>query len=215
METVRVPLYLSRDVVFPGQLVLLPLDGEAGGVIRACYEAQQPLGIVFAGEGRDAPADVGVLAYVAGHRVKGLHIPNSIWLLGNTRMQIAQFHDEYGYPEATVHLWPWHEQPSPPWWLMERVGRYLQRYIASIPHMLPITLMPEVLRPHTATLGVLCAVLIPLRPVEKQRLLEIPTAWGLLQAVLRYMRLYAPLAERLAQMVPHLDVEMYETVSMN
>ena len=63
-------------------------------------------------------------------------------------------------------------------------------------------------------MGVLGAALLPLPSADKQRLLEMPTAKVLLSEVLDYMRIYVPLAERLADMLPKVAA-FHERVSLN
>ncbi|NBD36440.1 MAG: hypothetical protein GVY30_10655, partial [Chloroflexi bacterium] len=125
-----------------------------------------------------------------------------------------QLHKDHDYMEATIETWPWLETPSPDWALVNTVGEYLRRYIEALADSLPPTLFPDAVAPSTATLGVLSAVILQLPPADKQRLLELPTSEALLRNVLTHLRLYVPMAEKLAHMLPNTS-EMYENILMN
>ncbi len=216
MKMIRVPIYPSVEVIFPGQL--FPIFAETQDVMtmmQVCRAQRQPLGVVHAMmPGGHTLARVGTLAYVLDDfppRVPAF--VNSI-VVGQYRFRILQLHQDQAYLEATVELWPWLEVPSPGWMLVERVGAYLRRYVQAIANTLPAALLPEVLPPGVATLGILGAALLPLSAADKQRLIEIPTAKILLSEVLAYMRIYVPLMERLAD-IPPQRAELPERISLN
>ncbi len=216
MKTLRVPIYPSADVVFPGQL--FPIFAETRGVdwiLRFCREQRQPLGMIFVPDiGGHTLAGVGTLAYLLDDIPQKVQDFSNIVVVGQYRFQILQIHQDQVYLEATVQLWPWIEEPRPGWMLVEQVGNYLRRYVQALSNTLPAALLPEVLPPGVSTLGVLSAALLPLPSADRQRLLEIPTAKGLLSTVLDYMRIYVPLAERLADMPPKVAA-LHERVSLN
>ncbi len=216
MKTLRVPIYPSADVVFPGQL--FPIFAETRGVdwmLQFCREQRQPLGMVLVPDsGGHTIARVGTLAYLLDDIPRKAHDLANIIVVGQYRFQIAQIHQDQAYLEATVELWPWLEEPRPGWMLVEQAGSYLRRYVQALSDTLPAALLPEVLPPGVSTLGVLGAALLPLPAAEKQRLLEMPTAKVLLTEVLNYMRIYVPLAERLAKMPPQVAAP-HERVSLN
>ena len=214
MKTLRVPIYPSSEAVFPGQL--FPIFAETQRVdwlLRVCREQRQPLGVAWASDAHGAVANVGTLAYLLDDIPgKSCDFANAL-VVGQYRFQMLQIHQDQVYLEATVQLWPWIEEPRPGWMLVEQVGHYLRRYVEALASVWPAALLPEVLSPGVSTLGVLGAALLPLAPAEKQRLLEVPTARSLLTAVLDYMRVYVPLAERLATMSP--KETLHERVSLN
>ncbi|HDQ72699.1 MAG TPA: hypothetical protein ENN19_11480 [Chloroflexi bacterium] len=215
MKTLRVPIYPSPEIVFPGQLY--PIFPDKQGVdwlLRVCREQRQPLGVVWVSDVTcGAVANVGTLAYLLDDIPgNGRDFANAL-VVGQYRFQMLQIHQDQIYLEATVQLWPWIEEPRPDWMLVEQVGHYLRRYVEALASVWPAALLPEILRPGVSTLGVLGAALLPLAAEEKQRLLEMPTARGLLSAVLDYMRVYVPLAERLATMSP--KAMLHERVSLN
>lgn len=214
MKTLRVPIYPSADVIFPGQL--FPVFAETRGVdwlLRVCREQRQPMGVVFVPDGHTL-ANVGTLAYLLDDIPGQLQDFANVVVVGQYRFRMLQIHQDQAYLEATVQLWPWIEEPRPGWTLVEQVGRYLRRYVEALSGIFPAALLPEVLPPGVSTLGVLGAALLPLAATEKQRLLELPTARVLLAEVLEYMRIYVPLAERLASMSPQ-PVTLHERISLN
>ena len=216
MKVIRVPIYPNADVVFPGQLS--PVFAEARGVdcmLRYCREQRQPLGMVFVPDANGRTlAGVGTLAYLLEDIAQKPQDFANLFVVGQYRFQILQIHQDQSYLEATVELWPWVEEPRPGWLLVERLGGYLRRYVQALSNVLPSTLLPEVLQPGVSTLGVLGAALLPLPAADKQRLLEMPTAKVLLSEVVDYMRVYVPLAERLAKMPPRV-VASHEYISFN
>ena len=215
MRTLRIPIYPSQEIIFPGQLY--PIFGDTQRVdwlLRVCREQRQPLGVVWGSDVTcGAVANVGTLAYLLDDIPgRGRDFADAL-VVGQYRFQMLQIHQDHIYLEATVQLWPWVEEPRPGWMLVEQVGHYLRRYVEALASVWPAALLPEVLQPGVSTLGVLGAALLPLAGEEKQRLLETPTAFGLLTAVLDYMRVYVPLAERLATMSP--EPMLHERVSLN
>lgn len=216
MKTLRVPIYPSADVLFPGQL--FPIFAETRGVdwmLRFCREQRQPLGMVLASQsGGHTIARVGTLAYLLDDIPRKVQDFANIIVVGQYRFVILQLHQDQAYLEATVELWPWIEEPRPSWLLVEQAGIYLRRYVQALATTLPAALLPEVLPPGVSTLGVLGAALLPLASADKQRLLELPTAKALLTEVVRYMRIYVPLAERLANTPPKVAA-LHEHVSLN
>lgn len=215
MKTLRIPIYPSQEIVFPGQLHPIFADTQrVDWLLRVCREQRQPLGIVWVSDVTcGAVANVGTLAYLLDDIPGGGDDFANALVVGQYRFQMLQIHQDQVYLEATVQLWPWVEEPRPGWMLVEQVGHYLRRYVEALASVWPAALLPEVLQPGVSTLGVLGAALLPLAAGEKQRLLEMPTARGLLSAVLDYMRLYVPLAERLALMSP--KAMLNERVSLN
>ncbi len=218
METLRVPIYLSSDVIFPGQL--LPVYGGSAveRMVHVCRKIHYPIGVVLSPDsGIGQMARVGTLANLLdaeeGLSLEGNGTANAV-LVGQSRFRVLDVHADRIYPEATVELWPWLEEPRPTWILIEQLGEYLRRYIHALSDTLPPTLLPEALVPDSATLGVLGAALLQLSPDEKQRLLELPTSQALLSSMLKYMRIYVPLAERLAAIPPCVTRE-YESISLN
>ncbi len=215
MRTLRVPIYPSQDIIFPGQLHPVFADTQGGDwLLRVCREQRQPLGVVWVQDLTcGAVANVGTLAYMLDDIPGRGHDFANALVVGQYRFQMLQIHQDQLYLEATVQLWPWIEEPRPGWMLVEQVGHYLRRYVEALASVWPAALLPEVLLPGVSTLGVLGAALLPLAAAEKQRLLETPTARGLLSSVLDYMRVYVPLAERLAKMSP--EPMLHERISLN
>lgn len=216
MKTIRVPIYPSADVIFPGQL--FPIFAETRGVdlmLRYCCEQRQPLGMAFVPDAAGHTlASVGTLAYLLDDISQRVYNFANTVVVGQYRFQILHIHQDEVYLEATIQLWPWLEDPRPGWMLVEQVGNYLRRYVQALSNTLPAALLPEVLPPGVSTLGVLGAALLPLPAADRQRLLEVPTAKGLLSKVLDYMRIYVPLAERLAHIPPQVAA-FHERVSLN
>ncbi|MBN2391161.1 MAG: LON peptidase substrate-binding domain-containing protein [Anaerolineae bacterium] len=215
MRTLRVPIYPSQEIVFPGQLYPVFADTQrVDWLLRVCREQRQPLGVVWVSDMTcGAVANVGTLAYLLDDIPGQGHDLTNALVVGQYRFQMLQIHQDQLYLEATVQLWPWIDEPRPGWMLVEQVGQYLRRYVEALARVWPAALLPEVLPPGVSTLGVLGAALLPLAAGERQRLLETPTAWGLLTAVLDYMRVYVPLAERLATMSP--EPMLHERISLN
>ncbi len=216
MTIQRLPIYPSSEVLFPGQV--LPLyqeDSEIAPIIRRHQQQQRPMGIVFIeNPQRHTFATVGTQARLINltERVK-YHAQVTV-AVGQSRFRILQLHQDHDYMEATVETWPWLEIPAPDWTVINTVGEYLRRYIEALADSLPPTLFPDAVAPNVATLGVLAAVILQLPPSDKQRLLELPTAQALLRNVLIHLRLYVPMAEKLAKMLPNTS-EIYETILMN
>lgn len=204
MATLRIPIYPSSQVIFPGQLLVLS-DPQSvrQAVLRVCRDKRMPLGVVWAsGEQGNTLARVGTLVYLLKPQPGLLGAEELV--VGQSRFRILQIHQDHAYLESTVQIWPWLEEPRPAWTLVEQLGQYLRRYVNAWAEAIPSILMPEMLEANSATLGVLGGALLQLPMSEKQRLLEIPTAQVLLSMVLKYMRIHVPLTERLAAMRPHV-----------
>ena len=216
MTIQRLPIYPSSKVLFPGQV--LPLsqeDKEMAHIIHRHQQEQQPMGIVFVERPRRHTfATVGTQARLINLAERVKYNAQVTVAVGQARFHILQLHQDHDYMEATVETWPWLETPSPDWALINTVGEYLRRYIEALADSLPPTLFPDVVPPNTATLGVLGAVILQLPPADKQRLLELPTAQALLRNVLKHLRLYVPMAEKLAHMLPNTS-EAHENILMN
>ena len=211
MKMMRVPVLPSSEVIFPGQLFAVPRGIRViDAIFRHCHEHQRGLGVVFVSgtEGRTI-ANVGTLANLVD---PGLSLDRTdqaeTYVAGQYRFRIHQIHQDHAFLEATVSVWPWIEEPPPDWALVESVGWYLGRYVEALSNVLPPVLLPDALPPGASTLGILSAGLLQIPNDAKQRLLETPTTCALMASVLDYMRVYVPLAERLAEMpavVPKLD----------
>lgn len=216
MDILRVPVYPSQEVIFPGQLLALQYPSPIlEPMVRACVAARRPLGIVWtSGAHGHHLARVGTLVRFLGRLQNADWDAPNILVAGQERFRVLQMHQDHTYMEATVHLWPWTEDPRPRWNDVEALGAYLQRYVTALSDVLPPAFLPEAVLPGTTALGVLGAALLQLPSEEKQRLLEIPTMRVLLREVLRYMRVYVPMAERLACMTPPVS-EAYERISFN
>lgn len=204
MTLLRVPIYPYEQVLFPGQILpLFAQDSQLPRIVRYCREQKRQVGVVYVpGERGHALAGVGTLAHLLS--IDGMpEMPEAAqFVVGSGRFKILQLHQDRTFLEATIRLWPWQEEPEPPWWLVQGVGDYLHRYAQAISELMPPALMPDLLKPDTSTLGVLAAALLHLSAAEKQTLLELPSSKALLRAVLRYLRLYVPMAEQLAAMPP-------------
>lgn len=212
----RLPIYPSDETIFPGQLVpLSPKTTDMERVLCDCREQRQPLGVVLAtGAHGHSLAGVGTLVYVMDFAVtSGQGVPD-VLIVGQYRFRVLQIHQDQSYLEATVRLWPWIEEPRPEWGMVQQMGMYLRRYVEALSGVLPPLLLPEILQPTASTLGVLGAGLLQLPVREKQRILELPTAHALLSIVLTYMRIYVPIAERLAEIPLEIPVTN-EYVSLN
>jgi Lon protease-like protein len=216
MTIQRLPIYPSSEVLFPGQV--LPLtqeDQQMAHIIRRHQQEQHPMGIVFVEKPwRHTFATVGTQARLINLTERVKYNAQVTLAVGQSRFRILQLHKDHNYMEATIETWPWLENPNPDWALINTVGEYLRRYIEALADSLPPTLFPDAVAPSAATLGVLAAVILQLPPVDKQRLLELPTAQALLRNVLTHLRLYVPMAEKLAQMLPP-PPETYENILMN
>ena len=211
MMLVRVPVYPSEQVIFPGQVMPLPArDQRLPRILRFCREKRRQLGVVYVPDERGhALARVGTLAHLiveGGPETNG----EAQLVVGSARFKILQLHQDRTFLEATVRVWPWREQPEPPWAL----GDYLHRYARAFSDLMPPALIPDLLKPDAATLGVLAAAILHLSPSDKQALLELPSAEALLCAVQQYLRLHVPLAEQLASMPPPGD-GVHERILMN
>ncbi len=207
MDILRVPVYPSQEVIFPGQLLVLQHPSPTlEPVVRACVAARRPLGIVWtSGTHGQHLARVGTLVRFLGRLQNADWDAPNILVVGQGRFRILQMHQDHTYMEATVRVWPWAEEPRPRWNDVEALGTYLQRYVTALSDVLPPAFLPEAVLPGTTALGVLGAALLQLPSEEKQRLLEIPTMRILLREVLHHMRVYVPMAERLACMTPSVS----------
>lgn len=210
MKMMRVPVYPSETVIFPGQILPIPeRTHDVGRILCFCREQRRALGIVsVSGTGSYTLAGVGMLATLVNPPpASGPGM--EAYVAGRHRFRIHQIHQDRPFLEATISLWPWIEEPQPEWALLENVGWYLQRYIAALSDVLPPVLLPDLLPPGASALGVISAGLLQLPAADRQRLLEVPTVRALLSSVLAYLRVYVPLTERLAAMpseVSALDV---------
>ena len=216
MTIQRLPIYPSSEVLFPGQV--LPLyqdDRHMAHIIRRHQQERRPMGIVFIEQPqRHTFSTVGTQARLINLTERVKYNAQVTVAVGQSRFRILQLHQDHDYMEATIETWPWLETPAPDWAVINTVGEYLRRYIEALADSLPPTLFPDAVTPNVATLGVLAAVILQLPPDDKQRLLELPTAQALLHNVLKHLRLYVPLAEKLAQMLPP-TLETYENILMN
>jgi len=216
MDEMRIPIYPSVEVIFPGQLLVLqPMDAATVQLVRFCREYHRPLGVVLiSGAQGHTVARVGTLARILGSVQNAELGDTHIVVVGRSRFQMLQMHYDRAYLEATVRQWPWLAEPRPEWSVIEQVGDYLRRYVEALSDVLPPALLPEALLPDTAALGVLGAALLQLSAEDKQNLLEVPATCMLLKEVLRYMRAYVPMAERLATMPPPM-IAPHEQISLN
>ncbi len=223
-EVIRIAIYPSDQVIFPGQV--FPLydevgtygygDPEAfGQMISYCRKQHRPLGIVFIPDRRGyALARIGTVARLVDATETLFQADGYPVVVGKARFRMLQIHHDRKFLEATVKLYPWSQNPTPPWDLIENVGAYLRRYTKAMSDLLPPALMPEILSPSAATLGALSAAILQLPEIERQRLLELNSTHDLLLGVLKHLRLYVPLAERAAAMPPSVP-EAYERILMN
>jgi len=223
-EVMRIAIYPSDQVIFPGQV--FPLydevgtygygDPEAlGQMISYCRKQQRPLGIVFIPDRRGyALARIGTVARLVDATETLFQADGYPVVVGKARFKMLQIHHDHKFLEATVKLYPWNQNPTPPWDLIENVGAYLRRYTKAMSDLLPPALMPEILSPSAATLGALSAAILQLPEIERQRLLELNSTHDLLLGVLKHLRLYVPIAERVAAMPPSVP-EAYERILMN
>ncbi len=216
MTLLRVPIYPSEQVIFPGQILpLFAQDHLLPRILRFCREQRSQLGVVYVpGERGHDLARVGTLSHLLSIEGAAEFPEAAQFVVGSGRFKILQLHQDRAFLEATVRLWPWREEPEPSWSLVQRVGDYLHRYAQAISELMPPALMPDLLKSDTSTLGVLAAAILHLSAVEKQVLLELPSSDALLQAVLRYLRLYVPLAEQLAAMPPP-GADVHERILLN
>ncbi len=195
----RIPICPSLEVVFPGQLIAISHSNMAvEQAIRASLVEQQLVGIVYTSPHQPhSLCRIGTLARPVGrvHR-RGLYTL-SLVVVGQARFRMLHLYHDQPYPEATIQVWPWVQNPPPPWSMVALLGHYLKRYIAALKAVLPPALMPEAMAPNAATLGILGAALLQLPANTKQHLLEVPTTRELVRQVLRYMQCYVPLTERL------------------
>jgi Lon protease-like protein len=223
-DVMRVAIYPSDQVIFPGQV--FPLYDEVGSygygdpealsqMMLYCRQEHRPLGIVYIPDRRGyALARIGTLASLVDPIETTFRAGGYPVVVGKARFKMLQIHHDHSFLEATVELFPWRQNPTPSWSLIENVGAYLRRYTKVMSDLLPPALMPEILTPSAETLGTLSAAILQLPEVERQRLLEIHTAQELLIEVLEHLRLYVPLAERVAEMPP-LIPEACERILMN
>lgn len=210
MKMMRVPVLPSSEVIFPGQLFAVPVGMRVvDAILRHCHERQCGVGVVYvAGDEGRTIATVGTLANLVDPGLSLKASQAEAYVAGQHRFRIHQIHQDQPFLEATVSMWPWVEEPPPDWALVEGVGWYLSRYVEALSSVLPPVLLPDALPPGASTLGVLGAGLLQIPGADKQRLLETPTTRALMASVLDYMRVYVPMAERLAEMpsaVPELD----------
>jgi Lon protease-like protein len=223
-DVIRIAIYPSDQVIFPGQV--FPLYDEIGTyghgepealseMISYCRKQQRPLGIVYIPDRRGyALARIGTLANLIDATEATFQADGYPVVVGKERFKMIQIHHDRNFLEATVKRFPWSENPAPSWDLIENVGMYLRRYTKVMSELLPPALMPEILAPSAATLGALSAAILQLPENERQRLLELNTTHDLLEGVLKHMRLYVPLAERVANMPPSIP-EACERILMN
>jgi Lon protease-like protein len=223
-DIIRIAIYPSDQVIFPGQV--FPLYDEVGTyghgepealtqMIDYCHRHKRPLGIVYIPDRRGyALARIGTMADLVDSVDTSYQAGGYPVVVGKARFRMLQIHQDHSFLEATVELYPWQEKPVPPWDLIENVGAYLRRYTKVMSNLLPPALMPEILSPSADTLGALSAAVLQLPETERQRLLELNTTYDLLQDVLRHLRLYVPIAERVAEMPPTIP-EACERILMN
>jgi Lon protease-like protein len=223
-DVMRIAIYPSDQVIFPGQV--LPLydevgtygygDPEAlGQMIDLCRDKGRALGVVYIPDRRGyALARIGTLASLIDTTQTSFHAGGYPVIVGKARFRMLQIHHDHKFLEATIQLYPWCDTPVVPWDLIENVGSYLRRYTKVMSNLLPPALMPEILSPSATTLGALSAAILQLPEVERQRLLELHSTYELLLGVLKQLRLYVPLAERVATMPPTIP-EACERILMN
>ena len=223
-DVMRIAIYPSDQVIFPGQV--FPLYDEVGTygygepealsqMIGYCRRQRRPLGIVYIPDRRGyALARIGTLANLVDATDTTFQADGYPVVVGKARFKILQIHHDHNFLEATVKRYPWSENPAPSWDLIENVGAYLRRYTKVMSSLLPPALMPEILAPSAETLGALSAAILQLPENERQHLLELSTTRDLLLGVLKHLRLYVPLAERVAKMPPTVP-EACERILMN
>ena len=223
-DVLRIAIYPSDQVIFPGQV--FPLYDEIGTygyrdpealdeMIHFCRKQHRSMGIVFIPDRRGyGLARIGTVANLVDATGAVFQADGYPVVVGKARFKMLQIHHDRSFLESTVRLYPWSQKPTPSWELIERVGGYLRRYTKVISELLPPALMPEILAPSAATLGALSAAILQLPEIERQRLLELNSTNDLLLSVLKHLRLYVPLAERVAAMPPTVP-ETCERIMMN
>ncbi|MDF1514314.1 MAG: hypothetical protein P1S60_10945 [Anaerolineae bacterium] len=223
-DVIRIAIYPSDQVIFPGQVV--PLYDEVGTygyqhpealaqMINFCRQRQCPLGMTFIPDQRGyGLARIGTIATLVDATQAVFQADGYPVVVGKARFKMMQIHHDQSFLEATVKVYPWSPTPPPSWELIEHVGAYLRRYTKVMAELLPPALMPEILPPSAETLGSLSAASLQLPELERQRILELGSTQELLESVLHHFRLHVPLAERVAEMPPTVP-ELCERMMMN
>lgn len=205
MNTLRIPIFPSTGVLFPGEVQVFSNEFEdLGNLLAYAQERQLPVGFVHSTASHGAGlALTGTMAIVLDSGEVHVDEGDAVLLVGQKRFQMLQIHHDKPFLEATVQTWPWDPNPRPAWNLVESVGDYLRRYTQALNTILPPAMLPEPLVRQTAALGILAAALMQLPCADKQRLLETRTSEHLLAAVVQHLRLQVPIAERLSEMLPY------------
>ena len=204
MNTLRIPIYPSSGVLFPGEVQVFSTEhDDLRHMLDYAYEQHVPLGLVHTTASHSAGlALTGTTAVLLDSGEVRVNEGEALLLVGQERFQMLQIHQDKPFLEATVQTWPWDPKPRPAWNLVELVGDYLRRYTEALNDILPPAILPESLVRQTAALGILAAGLMQLPCNEKQLLLETRTSEHLLAAVILHLRVQVPIAERLSEMQP-------------
>ncbi|MGC9467100.1 MAG: LON peptidase substrate-binding domain-containing protein [Anaerolineae bacterium] len=203
MTAVRVSIWPTHEIIFPGQLTLLPeTEPWMRTVVRLCRGERAPAALIQISEQMEHRLSrvgtlVNFLDFEESSYPAGPHLA-----VGHTRFKVLSVHYDRPYPEATVQVQPWAETPRPPRELVVRVGDYLWRYALALQDLMPSALLPKLMKPSPTALAVLGAGALKLPPSERQRLLELESTQALLQAVLDHLRVQVPIAEQLASVPP-------------
>lgn len=193
----EIPVFPLQTVLFPGSSLRLRIFEERyQQMLRFCLETNQPFGVVLIRQGLEVGQDmvrtfsVGCTARIDESVPLG-HGWSLIRVTGEERFRILEIPEPIPYPTARIMMQPLETPP-----LMETlretkrlitwVGRYIHLAAVRQGKSIPKSMIhiPE----NPLTLIFQAADLLQIPPFEKQALLEVNNAKGLLSEVLRLYR---------------------------
>lgn len=191
-ETVRLPLFPLRMVLFPGQVLPLHIfEPRYRVMVSRCIEEEEPFGVVLMREDTPdwreyhgdiaLPYDVGTTAHIRGVE----KLPDgrfNIITVGLHRFRIRQLHFDKPYLQGEVESYPLREAATPlsPQ-QMRSVKRLLQGYMKLLTDVVDVEVDTDQIPEDPRTLAFLAASVLQLPWDDKQELLAAPDLPTLLQ----------------------------------
>lgn len=203
----NIPIFPLNTVLFPGiPLRLHIFEDRYKQMINHCLETQQAFGVVLIRQGQEAlgplaePHSFGTTAQIAQvERIDDGRM--NLMAVGRDRFQIASL-DQRSKPYLTANVQPYPLQIIDPAAVQEaaerlrpKVKSYVRLLIQSQGGSFDIKRLPE----DPVALAFASAALVHMAAIQKQALLEIPTAAQLLQELSAVYRREAALLDVLLE----------------
>ncbi|MFQ3536005.1 MAG: LON peptidase substrate-binding domain-containing protein [Aggregatilineales bacterium] len=193
-NTREMPLFPLNTVLFPGMPLYLHIfEPRYKLMIGECIREQRPFGVVLISEGTEVSPNVsiynvGTTAYIT--QVKPLaHGEMNIASVGHSRFRILSTHNRYPYLSGVVEDFPiadQHDARIPT--LVNRLTPLIKRYLNIFAALGQVEFKMDRLPDDPEMLAYLTAIVLNVPPLDKQRILEIPSLPEMLTAEYHLIR---------------------------